>query len=204
MVRFHVAFSTMKTMRFSAAIALIGLVIASSASATTYAVNDGYDDETVVGTITTDGKLGVLTASDIVDWNLTLPSPLTLTPANSTVELSGDHLTATSSALLFDYTNVFPALYELIFASNGGELQGSVSYSTNGFNGGGYFVIGVCDVDITCFASLPSFRSGVGVIAEVTDSTTPLPTALLLFSTGLGTLGLIGRGRRPKTTALAA
>jgi hypothetical protein len=189
----------MKIMKFAAVLVLIGAMVGSPATATTYAVNDSAGFETVVGTITTNGKLGVLTVSDIVDWNLTLPSPLTLTPANSAVELSGDHLTATPTALLFDYTDAFPADYKLYFYSTGGVLQGWVTYATYGFN----FQIGACDVGSICFGGAKEFRSGVGVIAGTADGTTPLPAALPLFATGLGALGLLGWRRKRKAQAAA-
>ena len=81
-------FSTMKTMKFAALLALLGMAIAQPAMATTYAVNDQEccgSGDTAVGSITTDGKLGVLTVSDIVDWTLTLNGEVTLTPASSSV-----------------------------------------------------------------------------------------------------------------------
>jgi hypothetical protein len=67
-----------------------------------------------VGTITTDGTLGVLNPSNVTSWDLTLTdgaSSTTLTPLNSTVGsgvyntvgLNND-FTATSSNLLFDFS----------------------------------------------------------------------------------------------------
>ncbi len=57
-----------------------------------------------VGTITTDGTIGVLNASNIVSFNLTLNDGShtgILTPSNATV--TGTGLSATSTNLLFDY-----------------------------------------------------------------------------------------------------
>ena len=65
---------------------------------------------TVVGTIKTDGKTGVLAATDILDWKLTLSDSghsLTLTGPlsgkNSSILLNGQDLSATSSQLSFNF-----------------------------------------------------------------------------------------------------
>ena len=66
---------------------------------------------TVVGTITTDGTIGVLTPSDILSWNLDLIDNLNsaddfdLTTSNSSlVEDMGGALSATASGLYFNYS----------------------------------------------------------------------------------------------------
>jgi hypothetical protein len=192
----------MNTLKFAAALALIGPIVVSPAMATTYAVNDTDGLYSVAGSITTDGKLGVLATSDILDWTLDISSQITLTPANSGVTLTGDHLTATPTALYFDYTDAFPALYELIFAgsvddTNGSvTADGSVSYTTQG-----QFTLVVCDTGILCFPHLGDFRGDVGLIAGTTATATPLPAALPLFATGLGAFGLLGWRRKRKVAA---
>ncbi len=64
----------------------------------------------ILGTITTDGTLGVLAESNIVSWHLQLIDNLdsgnnyTLTTANSTVVVFlGDALSATATGLFFDF-----------------------------------------------------------------------------------------------------
>ena len=66
--------------------------------------------DTVLGSITTDGTIGVIGASDVLGWNLQLIDNLnaandyTLTPTNSAlVEDVGSALTATSGGLFFNY-----------------------------------------------------------------------------------------------------
>ena len=183
----------MKTTTFAAGLALIGTITMSPAMATTYAVNDTDGLYSVAGSITTDGKLGVLAAADIVDWTLDISSQITLTPANTDVTLTGDHLTATPTALYFDYTDVFPSLYELIFAGSFNDvvinetLDGSVIYTTQG-----RFTLVVCYTGIICFPHLGDFRDGVGLIAGTAAAATPLPTALPLFVSGLAPLGFLG------------
>lgn len=68
---------------------------------------------TVRGTITTDGTLGVLAAGNILSWNLDLIDNLdgsnnyTLTTANSAlVVFTGTALSATATDLLFDFNSV--------------------------------------------------------------------------------------------------
>jgi len=67
--------------------------------------------DTVDGTITTDGTIGVIGPGDVVSWNLDLIDGLNsandfdLTPANSTlVEDTGSALSATATALIFNYS----------------------------------------------------------------------------------------------------
>ena len=74
----------------------------------TYNVNLPFGNSgSFVGTITTDGTIGVLGSSNIVSWNLTLNdgSKVTiLTPSTSTSSWYGGDLSATSTSLLFNYT----------------------------------------------------------------------------------------------------
>jgi hypothetical protein len=67
--------------------------------------------DTVLGTITTNGKLGILAASDILGWNLNLIDGLNsannfnLSPSNSElVHDWGNALSATTTGLIFDYS----------------------------------------------------------------------------------------------------
>ena len=109
-------------MKFLALVAALVLANASHARANIiYTVHDVYhpiniSPEAVDGKITTDGSFGVLTAANIVAWDLTisfLQQPLiTLTNANGTVSTSGSALTATPVALLFNYGPPnFPATF---------------------------------------------------------------------------------------------
>ena len=64
------------------------MTFAPAANNITYNVNLTFGSAgSMVGTITTDGTLGVLTTSNIVSWNLTLADSATnstlLTPSNS-------------------------------------------------------------------------------------------------------------------------
>jgi hypothetical protein len=82
----------------------------STTVSSTFATNGVLQTNSVIGTITTDGTIGVLSAADIVSYNLNLIDTLTpandttLTGANSTnVNLIGNALTATASGLFFNF-----------------------------------------------------------------------------------------------------
>ncbi len=98
----------------------------------TYNVNLTFGSGSAVGTITTDGTIGVLTPSNIVNWNLTLNDGTktgVLTPSNTTV--SGSGLSATSTNLLFDYSTWGT---QFGFSSSAGVL--CLTDYTNCFPGG--------------------------------------------------------------------
>ncbi len=84
------------------------LVSAPLAAATiVYDVNQTIGLGSVVGTITTDGSFGTLTAADVTGFHLTVNgngASVVLTDADSVVVDNGTNLTATASALLFDYS----------------------------------------------------------------------------------------------------
>jgi hypothetical protein len=68
--------------------------------------------DTEIGTITTNGTIGVLTASDIVSWNLALTDKsnaaydVTLNSSNSGISsFNGNGLTASATALSFNYSD---------------------------------------------------------------------------------------------------
>ena len=102
-----------------ASFALIG-TNPTSAFATTYLVNRTISALSVDGSITTDDTIGILDASSIVSWSLTLSgfgAPRVLDTGNSNVFVASDHLTATSTGLFFDFTQGNPTAF-LAFVSN--------------------------------------------------------------------------------------
>ena len=105
-------------------ILLAAILNLSPVTATTHYVDAGPPSPgaIVTGSITTDGALGILSAADITDWNLTISCPSSMGAAcngaetsfsflgpysgnDSTVQLFGDSLVATLSTLSFDYNN---------------------------------------------------------------------------------------------------
>ncbi len=88
---------------------------AASAADITYAVNRTVGAGSVVGTITTDGTLGVLGAGNILGFDLVLSGPGAtynlVGPSN--VYVSGADLTATAHDLSFDFSGVDGGLFLL-------------------------------------------------------------------------------------------
>ena len=98
---------------------LIALVLVTGISATSvatiYDVDRAVGPGTITGTIETNGATGVLSTADIIDWNLTVDADgiqstfgLLLGPIsgnNSSITfLEGSALTATPTALFFDFS----------------------------------------------------------------------------------------------------
>jgi hypothetical protein len=89
---------------------LLGLMLtpaASRATTITYKVNITFGSDSVIGTITTDGNIGLLTQTDISSWNLTVSdgtNSFDLTPgAPSTVQTNGSDLSATATQLSYNF-----------------------------------------------------------------------------------------------------
>jgi hypothetical protein len=145
-------------------IACVALMGASEAAATVYTIT-GTSGIPVSGIITTDGNVGTLSAADITDWQINQPvtrlGPGTIDPANSTVSLTGGALTATSTELLFNFSDTGPSL--LSFASN------------NFFGGSGGVNFQYCGAAATtpCFTSIGNVSSAItlAVVAPGTGST---------------------------------
>ena len=87
----------------------VGIAHSCNAGPITYDVNLIIGQGSVVGTITTDGNIGVLDAGDITAWNLQLNgvgAMLNLTNLNSNAysDGNGGDLTATTSGLYFNFS----------------------------------------------------------------------------------------------------
>ncbi len=92
------------------AILVLGMVLlggVAHAAPITYNINQSIGGGNVVGTIQTDGAIGVLSSGNFVAWNLTLNgigASYNITDANSVVQVQGSDTTATASNLFFDYS----------------------------------------------------------------------------------------------------
>jgi hypothetical protein len=78
----------------------------SKAGPIKYVVSQTFYTGKVTGFIETDGKIGALTNTDVIGWNLLLSgggSKADLTPLDSSASDGGGPLSATSSELLFDF-----------------------------------------------------------------------------------------------------
>jgi len=154
------------------------------------------------GFIVTLGNIGTQTTGDIWDWDITLNDgsstfelfgPHEATP-NSSATVVGDALTATDTALSFDFG-----------ASSGEFLIDPISE---------YFCLAAKDGCVDAGNAVQGISWKVAAVKSETylskeifatvPSATPLPAALPLFATGLGALGLLGWRRKRKARALTA
>ncbi len=101
------------------------LLFSSAAHATViYNVNRAVSPGTLIGTLETNGATGVLASADIIDWNLTVDAdgiPATsgqllgpISGNNSSITfLDGSPLTATPTALFFDFSLPNFAIFQI-------------------------------------------------------------------------------------------
>ena len=167
---------------------------ASAASANTiYTIHDSDLPLLVDGSISTDGKIGALASADIIGWDLSISgvgaTPVTLTETNSILTLDGSSgdLTATPSALLWDFNSDGM----LQFLLQQGTFSAFVSYNDL-FVIGEKFFLGCC-VD----------PGGIQRFNIEPIATTPVPPTLPLFATGLGLIAVLGWSRRHGKDRLA-
>ena len=176
------------------AVGLLGVPL--SATATIYSFSDTADGFTATGTITTDGYIGVsaLSAADITAFQYTITGP-GITPVNGSgtggttaIYISGLDLTATASALFFNYDDPGSGIFNLRDAESG------VAWVSTGARGGpdGYFALQTEE------GLHANFDSGTHVIIA---SAVPEPAAAWLILSGLAGLGLTG-WRRGQTAAV--
>ncbi len=99
-----------------AASTLFVLPVLAHAASFTYNVNDQFSNFSVTGTITTDKNSGSLATGDITGYNLTLDDgnkTLLLNPADSQRLILGDSLTATTTGLFFNFSNIAGDLFAI-------------------------------------------------------------------------------------------
>ena len=156
--------------------------------------------DSVVGTLTTDGTVGALAAGNIVGWNLALidrldaTNNITLTRANSQlVEDGGGALSATASALFFDFSGRGEFLiqvspysgFQYFCFSTGGACLAGETIAPNYVSGDGVVLTG---------AATPVGNQGLDQNPP-TVAAVPEPSSWVLLAMGGAALAVVRRGR---------
>ena len=126
-----------------------------------YNVDIAGQGETITGTITTDGMIGGLVASDITAWSLTASGPMGLSIDSLLVGAavscapSGCGLTASLSDLTYNFANSALALYFRALDDGSISLFFTAFQVAVGNGGGPNFVVGTGPIVATASASVP-------------------------------------------------
>ena len=196
-----------RKLAISAAI-LLGLVswLSTPAHAIVYDVNRTIGAGTVVGTITTDGTIGVLSNVNIVAFAFTLTAPNLLggSPHNIPssppyyLSINGSGLTANASFLQFDSAQASWFRFNE-FGSNGWCMVGNTAacFAPTGFQEGMFYKANFL---LAQSAPLQGSNQIIGTAQNV--SPVPIPAIFPIFAAVMGLFGFVGwRRRRAAATA---
>jgi hypothetical protein len=185
----------LSTKSFSLAIAVAAAATLcgspSQAAPITYNVNQTIGGGSVVGTIQTDGQIGVLSAGNFLAWDLTLNgvgATFHMTNVGSEVVVVGDATTATATDIIFNYGGAADSylLFQELPLYNGKEYWCNTTS------------IGTCDgnaavVPENYYDPSAQYENRVGSLSIATAVPVPEPASLALFGAALAGMGLVRR-----------
>ncbi len=183
-------------------LAALCFVLSAPASASVaYSIDTSGDlvgGNTLTGTITTDGAIGALQASDITGFNLTVSGKVSVTTDSNnngfTCQLSGCDLYVSGDQLIIGSQTTYTSSPRIDF-NTGISSPSSIEFVSGpyGYNGGILTQVSLVGVAAITSGGLMESTQSTFVIGNAV-SAVPLPGAVWLFGSGL--LGLIGVARR--------
>jgi hypothetical protein len=185
--------------RILAAASVAAVLAATPAAAVVYNINVGDSTLGAVGFIETDGTIGTINSGNIVDWKFDLADNgvnFTLNgAANSGKLVQGSTLTATASALFFNFSGNGLAGFQNPFIGSGINF---ICFAGNSLCGGGTNRISI---------STSTFGDGIdksGLQQIGTAAGTPAvpePSSWVMLIAGFGLVGAVARRRAAATAA---
>ena len=186
----------MRLSLFVTTVAIVSVSIVAHAADITYKIKGTFGPATETAIVETDGTQGVLSAADILAFNLTVVDGTysdTVNTSDGQVVLFGNDLTAAGNGLFFNYGGTDGGLFALsdldlqnylCLSSESTTCTGTAAGNEFGVDGSAYDFQTLDDVE----------QVAIVIPTPATTATTPEPSSIALLGTGL--LGIAGSLRR--------